>query len=378
MGLFGLGKKPWKDNDPRVRMRALRELDDSAQAIFADVLRTDTDAEVRSQACARVQDERLLAQYASASGDAVADIAASRLNNMRRDKLLKATAASAGPLWEAVAKDAAALTEIACQATDVAVRGEALKRLGDAGDVSPAMLARIAIQDDDGTLAEIALGQLDRLQNLKEVGKKAKVERIRTLAQQRHAELLDEARKPSDEKLRADRRKQLDAIVHRAGPLALSQDWEASASGLAACHEEIQKLLAAEPAADDADNACVARLEKLQSEFAERRAAYDAEQAEIAAAEKQWQALFDEASAAVAANEEAAAATVAEFAERRTALPHLPADRQAVWDVRWRDLVPGNVPAATDSSADAARSASECSCGPCISCGATSGAGCIR
>ena len=286
MGFLGLRKPRWKHDDAEVRLHAVAELAVGSQGIFHDLAKADPDVRVRAAATTRISDVPRLIELQDSTDPAVRRIAGERLSGVADQWLRARPIAECRPFLVHVT-DQKTLAELSVQAKDAGVRAAAFAKLIALPDPSPALLAVVAIQDAQGDLAPQALSRIDKRSVLKDVSRKAKLEVVRIAAAARAEQCGKQDDGPSPEQLRQARRKALPPLLDQALRLAVSTDWERSATAW--------EVLSARWTADrdrlpldDETRALDARFQRAHTDFATRRAAAAQRLAEIALAREQF------------------------------------------------------------------------------------------
>jgi hypothetical protein len=326
VGFLGWRKPKWKQADADVRLAGINELTWEHQGIFAQLAMQDPDARVRAAAARRVNEQARLEQLLTVADQEVVKVARERLSTvavkLARERSLAACSAVLSTI-----SDQKSLAELALEAKDQGVRKAAFDRLLAQSDVSPAMLALIAVQDAAGVFAAEAVKRLDKRNLLKDVARKAKVEAVRTAAAARIETLDAESSKPSAEQSRKARRKALEPLVGDASRWSLSTDFVRAAEELTSLIARRDAILAQyDLPLDDEAKAASERIDRAQRDLGRRR---DEAAAQRQAALAAHEAVLNElASAAPVAVSEAAAWRARQEA-RWQALPAVSsADRQ--------------------------------------------------
>ena len=309
MGFLGLGRSPLKDADPRRREQAVRDLPVAEQGTFIELALGDPDAGVRVAAATRVREPDFLEMISKHKDPAVAKIGRERLANIGVETVKGRKLAGAKVILDAI-NEQNALATITLQAEDREVRSYAFERMLGLPDPSPDMLARVAVQDEDGALGQRAVAKIDKRQALKSIAKKAKNEAVRKAAQSAITAIDEEARKPSPDKQRRSRAKDLEPLLERAQVLAVSQRWDETPAEFAELKEKQAAVIASYPEIEPCERCAeVAQIiERAAATFSARKAeaeALVAEQAEHATAKQQ---LLEELAKEQPENAEAAAA----------------------------------------------------------------------
>lgn len=321
MGFLGFGRPKWKHNDADVRLEAIGRLADSSQGTFVEIVRTDADPRVRAAAALRISEIPRLVELQKLSDPAVKRIATERLSGVADQWLRVKPLAECRPFLEHVT-DQKTLAELSVQAKDVGVRAAAFARFTAQPELSPALLALVAIQDAGGDLAQQALSRIDKRALLKDIARKAKVEAVRTAAVARSEALEREAEKPSNEQLRQVRRKALAPLIEQATRLAVSTDWQRTT----AAFETLTPAWTAARdtlALDDETTALDARFNRARTDFISRR---DAEQARLTAVATAREAFLTELVGRAPVEAQDAGAHRQELLFRWTSLGDLPSD----------------------------------------------------
>ncbi len=307
MALFDLFRPQWKHSDPARRAEAMRLLEDNRQDVFLAAL-ADADASVRLAAARRVKGEenarKALAKIAERpdaerpDDKAVREVLHKTLLPLVSARIQAARGVSAAEAHAWVAEVSAwsagnekPLEAIALEAADPVVRRTALAGLTHAGG-----LLAVALRDEDGEIAQEALGRLSRDMHYEAVAKSAKNRAAREAARAR-LRAREDAKKPDAAAIARAKAAILMSTVAKAATESATPepgfDW-------AGTHEHVEEAartfgsLAAEGfQAPDAERA---HFEARVAEFRERHAAHVA--AEVARRER------DEAEARVRAARE--------------------------------------------------------------------------
>jgi len=326
VGFLGWRKAKWKHADADVRLASINELTWEHQAVFAQLAMSDPDARVRATAARRVNEQARLEQLLTVSDQEVVRVARERLGTVAVKLARERSLAACSALLTTIS-DQKSLAELSLEAKDVGVRRAAFDRLMQQSEISPAMLALIAVQDGDGTFAAQAVARLDKRNLLKDVARKAKVESVRGAANARVQALDDEAAKPSPEQNRKARRKALDPLVGEAARWSLSTDFAHAGAEIAALIAKRDAVLAQyEVPLEDEAKAAVERIDRASRDLIRRR---DEAAAQHAAALTAHETLLDDLAASAPAPESDAIAHRVRLEARWQSLPALPpADRQ--------------------------------------------------
>ena len=218
MGLLGLRRKPWKDADPKKRLAGVAEVPRSEQGTLFHLASQDTDKSVRQAAARRLKSVSYLERLLAGSDQDVAQIARDRLAGVALTEIKQRNFDQAKTLLDEVSEQSS-LTEIVLQASDEKVRQYAFGILLKVEDPSPSLLSRIAIQVEDEAQARQALEHVSKLQQLKDVAKKAKLPVIQEAAKSAIENIKAERNKPSPEKQRRERRKEAQDLLASAQSL---------------------------------------------------------------------------------------------------------------------------------------------------------------
>ncbi|HEX3135443.1 MAG TPA: DUF349 domain-containing protein, partial [Planctomycetota bacterium] len=355
MGFLGWRKAKWKHADADVRLAAINELTWEHQAVFAQLAMQDPDARVRATAARRVNEQARLEQLLTVSDQEVVRVARERLATVAV-KLARERSLAACSAVLTTISDQKSLAELSLEAKDAGVRRVAFERLMQQSDISPAMLALIAVQDGDGAFAAQAVARLDKRNLLKDVARKAKVVAVRTAATARVQALDHEAAKPSPEQNRKARRKALDPLVGEAARWSLSTDF-------ARAGEEIAALIAKRDAVlgqydvplEDEAKAAVERIDRAQRDLSRRR---DEVVALRAAAVAAHETLLNDLAASAPAPDDDAIAHRARLEARWQSLPALSSTERQPFTLRFAAEVsrlcptaPANEPTVTAAAA---------------------------
>ncbi|MDA3959438.1 MAG: DUF349 domain-containing protein [Planctomycetota bacterium] len=272
MGFLGLRRSPLKHADPRRREQAVRDLPVAEQGTLAEMALGDSDAGVRVAAAAKVREADLLALIARHKDEAVAKIGRNRLANIATETIKTRSLKDAKILLEAVSEQSA-LVNIALGADKDDVRQAAFERFLALGEVGDKFLGTLAIQDPSGAFGAVTVGRIGKRQVLKDIAKNAKADSVKTLATERIAELDAVAKKPSPEKQRRARAKDLAGLAERAQVLAVSERWDEVEAEFDQLQAQYQEILAEYPEIDP-DDSCEdisAALTRGRSNFVSRR-----------------------------------------------------------------------------------------------------------
>lgn len=328
MGFLGWRKPKWKQADADVRLAGIDELTWEHQGVFAQLAAQDPDARVRAAAARRVNEQARLEGLLTSTDAEVVRIARERLSTVAV-KLARERSLAACQALLTTISDQKSLAELTLEAKDHGVRRAAFDRLLKQDEISPAMLALVAVQDASGTFAAEAVARLDKRNLLKDVARKAKSDAVRNAATARIQSLETEAAKPSPEQSRKARRKALEPLVGDAARWSLSVDFSKAAGEIDALIARRDAILAqyAGFALDDEAKAAVDRIDRAQRDLARRR---DEAQAQHAAAIAAHEALLAELASMAPVDVADAAAHRARLETRWRALPDLAgAERQA-------------------------------------------------
>lgn len=295
MGLFGMGRKPWQEEDPKKRLAGLNHIGQDQQALLTEIARDDRDPSVRHAAASRLREVDLLRQLLTHTDEQVVGIVRQRLAGSLVDAIKRRPMDQAKVLLDEVSEQSS-MAEIALHAQDTTVRREACRRLCAESEPSPALLSRVVIQDESGDFAETCLRLIDKLSALKEIAKKAKHDRARQAAQERYEQRRAEIDKPSPEKQRKARRRALKPLIEQAQKAAASSQWEASEQSLNAMREQWQVVLADYPELplEEAATELQQRFERSFETFTRRREEAAAKRAEQEQAGKDREAYLSE------------------------------------------------------------------------------------
>lgn len=285
MGFLGWRKPKWKHADADVRLAAINELTWEHQGVFAQLATSDPDARVRATAARRVNEQGRLETLLTSSDSEVVRIARERLSTVAV-KLARERSLAACQALLTTITDQKSLAELTLEAKDQGVRRAAFDRLLAQDEISPAMLALIAVQDGSGTFANVAVARMDKRNLLKDVVRKAKSEAVRSAATARLQVLETEAAKPSAEQSRKARRKALEPLVTDAARWSLSADFTKAATEIEALIAKRTAVLASytDIPLDDEAKAAVERIDRAQRDLTRRRDEVQAQQAAAVAA----------------------------------------------------------------------------------------------
>ena len=271
MGFLGLGKPKWKHRDAEVRLRAIADLGEGSQGTFQTIVAEDSDQRVRAAAAARVTEVPRLIALQQHADPAVKRIAGERLSGVA-DQWLRIKPLAECRDFLTHVSDQKTLAELSVQAKDAGVRSAAFARFLAQPEPSAALFTLVAIQDATGELGVQAVARLNKRGALKDIARKAKSDAVKKAALVRAAALDAEADRPSPEQIRQARRKALPPLIEQAMRLAVSTDWERTATAW-------QPLLGQWSAARDTieldaeTTALEQRFQRAQNDFTSRRAA---------------------------------------------------------------------------------------------------------
>lgn len=333
MGFLGWRKPKWKQADADVRLAGINELTWEHQGAFAQLAMSDPDARVRAAAARRVNEQGRLENLLGSNDAEVVKIARERLSTVAV-KLARERSLAACQALISTINDQKSLAELTLEAKDHGVRRAAFERLLAQSEISPAMLALIAVQDADGAFATTAVVRLDKRNLLKDVARKAKVDAVRTAATTRLQTLESEAAKPSPEQSRKARRKALEPLVSDAARWSLSADFTKAANEITALISRRDEVIAhyAEIPLDDEAKAAVERIDRAHRDLVRRR---DEAQAAHAAAVAAHEALLGELVAATPITGEDAQAQRARLEAQWQALPSLAGPERPLFVARF-------------------------------------------
>lgn len=333
MGFLGLSKPKWKHADAQVRLAAIATITEDRQGLLADIAKGDADARVRLAAAHRVTDQSHLEHLLGSSDAEVVRVARERLSGVAVKLVRERPLASCRAILGAIA-DQKSLAELSVGATDPAVRVAAFDRLAGLPEPSPAMLELIAVQDAAGDLGLRAVALLAQRGALKDVARKAKAERVRVAAQARIEAIGSEVAKPSAERTRKQRLRDLEPLAANAQRLALVSDWARAEREWLALESARDQALASHAAVtvDEAAGVLVERIARARREFNQRRAEHEAR---LAGARATREAFLVELEARPAAEPGAGSALRADLAARWAALVELPVTERAGFDARF-------------------------------------------
>ncbi len=321
MGFFGFGKPKLKHRDPEVRLQALAALGDGSQGTFAELASSDADPRVRATAVARISEVPRLVALQKSQDPAVKRIATERLSGVAEQWMRVKTLEECRPFLEHLT-DQKSLAELSVQAKDGGVRAAAFAKLTAQAEPSPALLALVAIQDGVGDVGVQAVARIDKRAVLKDVARKAKVERVRAAATARSVVLGQDDDKPTPEQLRQARRKALPPLLDQALRLAVSTDWERSAAAwesLTTAWAAARDVLPTDPETITLD----ARFARAQTDFTNRRTT---EQQRLAAVAQARELFLVELTSRAALNPQEAGSHRQETLSRWSSLGDLPAE----------------------------------------------------
>lgn len=352
MGFLGWRKPKWKQADADVRLAGINELTWEHQGVFAQLAASDPDARVRAAAARRVNEQARLEALLTSSDAEVVKLARERLATVAV-KLARERSLAACQALLTTISDQKSLAELTLEAKDEGVRRAAFDRLVAQSEISPAMLALIAVQDAGGNFATPAVARLDKRNLLKDVARKAKSESVRGAATARLQALEAEAAKPSPEQSRKARRKALEPLVTDAARWSLSTDFVKAANEIDALIAKRAAILAEYPDVplDDEAKAAVERIERASRDLARRR---DEAQAAHAAAVAAHEALLAELSATMPQSGDDAATQRTRLETRWQALPALATSERQVFAARFAGELARLFPAVVVASTTAA------------------------
>ena len=352
MGFLGWRKPQWKNADANVRLAAINELTWEHQGVFAQLATGDPDARVRATAARRVNEQARLESLLTSSDSEVVRIARERLSTVAV-KLARERSLAACQALLTTITDQKSLAELTLEAKDQGVRRAAFDLLLVQQEISPAMLALIAVQDGSGTFANVAVARMDKRNLLKDVVRKAKSEAVRSAATARLQVLEAEAAKPSAEQNRKARRKALEPLVTDAARWSLSADFTKAFAEIDALIAKRTAVLApyADIPLDDDAKAAVERIDRAGRDLTRRR---DEVQAQHAAAVAAHEALLAELVTTTPVSSDEAPAHRARLQGRWQALPELAGAERQLFAARFASelvrLHPGAVVQSTVSA----------------------------
>jgi hypothetical protein len=352
VGFLGWRKPKWKQADADVRLAGINELTWEQQGIFANLAANDPDARVRAAAARRVNEQARLESLLTSGDPEVVRIARERLSTVAVKLARERSLAACQALLTTIA-DQKSLAELTLEAKDEGVRRAAFDRLLAQPEISPAMLALIAVQDGTGTFANAAVARMDKRNLLKDVARKAKAEAVRNAATARLAALEAEASKPSPEQSRKARRKALEPLVADAARWSLSADFPKAFAGLATLISRRDEVLAqyGDIPLDDEAKAAVERIDRAQRDLARRR---DEAEAQHAAAVTAHEAMLSDLVTMSPVMGEEVPAQRARLEARWQALPELPPAERQVFAARFANELARLCPAGERASTVAA------------------------
>jgi len=352
VGFLGWRKPQWKNADANVRLAAINELTWEHQGVFAQLATGDPDARVRATAARRVNEQARLESLLTSSDSEVVRIARERLSTVAV-KLARERSLAACQALLTTITDQKSLAELTLEAKDQGVRRAAFDLLLVQQEISPAMLALIAVQDGSGTFANVAVARMDKRNLLKDVVRKAKSEAVRSAATARLQVLEAEAAKPSAEQNRKARRKALEPLVTDAARWSLSADFTKAFAEIDALIAKRTAVLApyADIPLDDDAKAAVERIDRAGRDLTRRR---DEVQAQHAAAVAAHGALLAELLTTTPVSSDEAPAHRARLHGRWQALPELAGAERQLFAARFASelvrLHPGAVVQSTVSA----------------------------
>jgi hypothetical protein len=229
MGLADFFRPKWRHSDVAVRTAAIRALDAQETGILVQVVRNDTDDNVRKLALRKIVNPQTLAELAGADLDQnLRDLASERLSSLRVSTAVKDDAQSAQEALDHL-EDENSLAEVAKRAEVLEVRHSALQRLKEPkslADVArqareketrlaavaavddPAVLRSLAISCDDREVALAALERVEDADHLRAIAKQAKIKGLRSRAQKKYRQRTKPAASASREESSARERQQ--------------------------------------------------------------------------------------------------------------------------------------------------------------------------
>jgi len=352
VGFLGWRKPKWKQADADVRLAAINELTWEHQGVFAQLATGDPDARVRATAARRVNEQARLESLLTSSDSEVVRIARERLSTVAV-KLARERSLAACQALLTTITDQKSLAELTLEAKDQGVRRAAFDLLLVQQEISPAMLALIAVQDGSGTFANVAVARMDKRNLLKDVVRKAKSESVRSAATARLQVLEAEAAKPSAEQNRKARRKALEPLVTDAARWSLSADFTKAFAEIDALIAKRTAVLApySDIPLDDDAKAAVERIDRAGRDLTRRR---DEVQAQHAAAVAAHEALLAELLTTTPVSSDEAPANRVRLQGRWQALPELAGAERQLFAARFASelvrLHPGAVVQSTVSA----------------------------
>ena len=193
-----LFKPKWKNSNPLIRRQVLREMDanDAAvQAIFAEVVRDDSDPVLRQWVVKQLRDLALLATLAQRDSDAtVREHAGARLRRLVAGLDADSPTITQRLSYLDTVEDSRLLDYVVHHAPEVVLREHLMRRLA-----KESLCAEMAVEDPDSELRLKALGQVTSRAALERVLKNArnKDKRIRQAVQERLQLLQVAAERPA-------------------------------------------------------------------------------------------------------------------------------------------------------------------------------------
>ncbi len=267
MGFFGIGTPKWRHKDPSVRRAALEKIPAADEHILVRMALEDPDEGLRAAAASKVASESNLKRLAAATDPKVVAIVRSRLAGVGQKVVHEGRLADVRGLLTGI-KEHSALAELACTANDPAVRVAALDHLLGLAEPSPTALATVAIQDTEGSLAERALARITKRGILKDIARKAKTERVRTLAQASLDKEDATERQPSVDKRRKTRRVELEALIPRFTRVVVATDLGVAQNDFDLATATFDDLLAADEDLGEDDATALVRQRQTQAQKA--------------------------------------------------------------------------------------------------------------
>lgn len=260
-----LFKPKWQHKDPQVRKRAVRELN-LARAEDRDallqVVRADTQAEVRNAALKRIADLDVLASVAQTDADEEVRGAARERFALLLCGIEHSAAALADRLQRLAALDDIKLIEeVARRGVESGLRRAALQRVE-----REALLGDIALQDADAELRYAAVARIKQKSTLERVAKQARMKDKRVSAAAR--EKLEQM--AADEERPARLLQQARHVCAALEALLRTADWKVAGTRLTRVEADWKQLLTEWDAGKDG-----AFDAGLEARYAAARTAFD-------------------------------------------------------------------------------------------------------
>lgn len=180
MSIFGIFRHDWESPDPKKRAKALLNLDDSYQEVFAERAANDTDKAVRIEALRKLGDLELLRKCSTADADeAVRKVALTRLH----EEIAKVLKAFKGEVTNAELSLAAEIAETPLAEDVYKALTNPKLRLSLIGRATKnALLANAALRDMNDKVSQLAAERLESETSLREVAENSRHTSVRKFA----------------------------------------------------------------------------------------------------------------------------------------------------------------------------------------------------